>query len=164
MPDDSTAPDKRPPWRHPLPLCAVVAICLVSIGDKYPLTPFPMYSNIDTSADLLMIRNEKDEILPTSRLFNVSSAQGKKRFESTLKEVAGTKDYEDASPEKRQKAGEAFLKKLWESRDKSDVAKLSQAPQKLRAVIRTVSMNGSEFKDHETVVAELDVSKEGGAP
>lgn len=163
MPDPLSVSEKPSPrragwWLYPLLLCGGVAVLLVAVGDQYPLSPFPMYSNIDTSADMLLIRNENDAILPMSRLFNVGSAQGKKRFESELKEAAGTKEYEEADPEKRRQAGVTFLTKLWAGRDKSDVAKLPQPPQKIRAVIRTIAMDGTDFSDTQTVIAELDVS------
>ncbi|MES2705906.1 MAG: hypothetical protein V4726_04815 [Verrucomicrobiota bacterium] len=169
MPADPLPSDKRPWWKHPLLPCVVIAAVLVRLGElpageQYPLTSFPMYSNLESSADMLMIRNERDELLPMSRLFNVGSAQVKKRFESTLREVAGTKNYEEVSPEKLQQAAGSVLKKLWDARDKGDVARLAQPPRKLRAIIRTVSMNGTDFKDEQTVVGELDVSQEGGAP
>lgn len=151
-------------WRHPLVPCGAVALALVAVGDEYPLTPFPMYSNIDHSADMLMVKNEKDEILPMSRLFNIGSAQGKKRLETELQKVAGTKDYEKTSPEQRAKAGSVFLTKLWEGRDKGDVDRLAHTPQRLRAVIRTVSMEGTKFKDEQFLMAEINVAQEGGAP
>lgn len=146
-------------WRHPAGLCATLGVALVIIGDKYPLSNFPMYSNLgkieDTSADLMLITNEADRPLPMSKLFDVGSAQGKKRFESILQKVAGTKEYEDAPPDKRRAAGEAFLAKLWEARDEDDVESFN--PREFRLKIRTVAMRHGVFSDTTTEIATMTV-------
>lgn len=144
--------------------CAIVAAALTAIGDAYPLSPFPMYSNIDTSADMLLVTNEKDEVLPLSRLFNSGSAQLKKRYEKVLQKSAGTREYEKASESERRAAGEAFLKDLWADRDKGDVAKLAAPPASLRLKIRTFTMEGTNFSDKMTPIAEWTPAVEGGAP
>ena len=149
---------------HPLIPCAALAVVLVAIGDAYPLSPFPMYSNIDTSADILLVTNEKDEVLPLSRLFNSGSAQLKKRFEKTLQKVAGTREYEDAPEAKRRAAGMEFLKDLWAGRDAGDVAKLPSAPLELRLKMRTVTVEGTQFKDATSGIAEMTLTKEGSTP
>lgn len=122
-----------------------------------------MYSRLgEARADMLLITNEADKPLPMSKLFNVGSAQGKKRFESELKEVSGTKEYEDTTPEKRRQAGETFLANLWKDRDASDVAKWN--PQLFRLKIRTVALEDGKFLDTTTLIAEMAVPQtEGGA-
>ncbi len=160
---ESNAPQRRW-WQHPLVPCAAVAVLLVAVGDAYPLSPFPMYSNIDTSANMLLVTNEKDEALPLSRLFNSGSAQLKKRFEKELQDQTGTREYQDVKPEQQVAAGQAFLRDLWAGRDKGDVAKLPAPPQVLRLKIRTMTMNGTEFGDTIHPIADLAVTGEGGEP
>lgn len=149
---DKLPPRLRRAARHPAFLCVLVALILKLIGDAWPLSHFPMYSSISDSADILFVTNEKDEPLPMSRLFNVGSAQSKKRFETYLKKVAQTRKYEEATEEQRRRAGEELLENLWAGRDEGDVA--DYAPRVLRLKMRTVSMRGNEFQDRSTLLAE----------
>ena len=122
-----------------------------------------MYSRLgEARADMLLITNENDQPLPMSKLFRTGSAQGKKRFESELKDVSGTKEYEDTTPEKRREAGAKFLAKLWENRDAGDVAQYN--PKTFRLKIRTVALDDGKFTDDITLIAEMPVPQtEGGA-
>lgn len=163
---EPTVPSRRTPvWQYPPLLAAGLALALVAIGEAYPFSHFPMYSAIESSADMLLVTNEKDEVLPLSRLFHSGSAQLKKRFEKELQTRAGTREYEKADPAKLQAAGEAFLSKLWEGRDAGDVAKLATPPQLLRLKIRTMTMEGTRFVDETHVISEISVTpKAGGTP
>ncbi len=139
-------------YRHPAFWSIIVAIALVAIGDRYPFSHFPMYSKVDGRADILYITNEKDEPLPMRELFKVGSAQGKKRYENTLREISGKRDTERVTEAHRQAAGTAFLSRLAGDAKPSTLAKYK--PTALRAWLKTVSMESGTFEDSKIMLAE----------
>lgn len=144
------------PWlRWPLP-CLGLAILLVVIGDQFPFTPFPMYSNVEPSADVLFVTDEQDEPLAISTLFDVGSAQAKKRFEKELLTVSNTRDYEKASPEQVTRAAESFLQQLWKDRKPKRTDALNF--QKLRARIITITLDDrSKLQRQEHALGEISL-------
>lgn len=145
---------KKSNWLGWLIACFPVAIALVGIGDQFPFSPFPMYSNIDSSADVLFVTNRKDEPLAISSLFDVGSAQAKKRFEKELLAVADTRDYEKATKEQVNLAAQSFLQQLWKDRK----VKKTEALQGdgLRAHVITISLDAnSKFQRTEQLLGEI---------
>ena len=141
-------------WLWWLIACFPAAIALVAIGDQFPFSPFPMYSNIDSSADVLFVTNRKDEPLAISSLFDVGSAQAKKRFEKELLAVADTRDYERATKEQVNLAAQSFLQQLWKDRK----VKKTEALQGdgLRVHVITISLDAnSRFQRTEHLLGEI---------
>ena len=151
-----TTTSLRPTWPWWLIACFVIAFGLVGIGDQYPLSPFPMYSNVEPSVDILYVTDQDDKPLPISSLFDVGSAQGKKRFEKELYAISKTRDYENAKPKDVNKAAENFLTKLWADRKvkKTDALGLKQ----IKARIITVSLDEqSKFDRQEHALGQIDI-------
>lgn len=154
-----TTTSLRPTWPRWLVACIVIAFALVGIGDQYPLSPFPMYSNVEPSVDILYVTDQNDKPLAISSLFDVGSAQGKKRFEKELYAISKTRDYENAKPKDVNKAAENFLTKLWAGRNNSQVKKTDALGLKqLKARIITVSLDEqSKFDRHEHPLGQIDI-------
>lgn len=147
-------PETTSRWPWCLAACTALAFILVGIGDQFPFSPFPMYSNIDSSADVLFVTNRRDEPLAISSLFDVGSAQAKKRFEKELLAIAKTRDYENASQEQVTEAAHIFLQQLWNDRKakRTDAMELDG----LRARIITVSLDAdSKLNRTERLLGEL---------
>ena len=145
-------------WLWWFAACFPVAIALVAIGDQFPFSPFPMYSKIDSSADVLYVTNRKDEVLAISSLFDVGSAQAKKRFEKELLGVAETRDYEEATTEQVNLAAHSFLQQLWNDRK----VKKTEAMEfdGLRAHIITISLNAdNKLTTTNQLLGEFDLKK-----
>jgi hypothetical protein len=143
--------------------CVAIAFALVGIKDQYPFSPFPMYSNISPSVDVLYVTDQKDEPLAISSLFDVGSAQSKKRFEKELQSVAKTNEHQKAKPEQIQAAAEKFLKDLWSSRKvhKTDPMGL----EKIKARMITIKLDEqSAFQRTERALGEITVSSPTPAP
>jgi hypothetical protein len=144
----------KPKWLGWLVACPPLAIALVAIGDQFPFSPFPMYSNIDSSADVLYVTNRQDEPLAISSIFDVGSAQAKKRFEKELQAVADTRDYEKATREQVNLAAQSFLQQLWKDRKvkKTEALELDG----LRAHVITISLDAdSKFQRTEQLLGEI---------
>lgn len=139
---ETDAPDGTWSWRLRLAACMVIAILLVAIGDQYPFSPFPMYSKLDSSADVLYVADQNGKPLALGKLFNVGSAQAKKRFEKELLLLAQTRDYEKAKPEQVHAAAVKFLETLWKDRREHRTVKLDLT--QLKAQIITISMDQNE--------------------
>ena len=149
-----SAPELKVNWPWLLAACLAIAIALIGIGDQFPFSPFPMYSNIDSSADVLYVTNRKDEPLAISSLFDVGSAQAKKRFEKELLAVAETRDYEKATKEQVNLAARSFLQQLWKDRKIKKTEALEG--EGLRAHIITISLDSdSKLKRTEQLLGEL---------
>ena len=137
---------------HPLFLCIAIAFALVGIGDQYPFSPFPMYSRIDGTAEVLFVSNEKDEPLPLSKVFGHGSAQLKKRFESNLQDVAGTKDWWKTTDAQRQEAATRFLAR---ETVKLDAAKRAKYPASaLKVWLISITMEGGQFQKQQVLMGQ----------
>lgn len=145
--------------KHPAVLCVFTASLLVAIGDRYPFSPFPMYSNIDGRAEVLYLTNESDAPLPLSDLFGHGSAQLKKRYETNLEEIAGTKDYDRATPEQLNQAGREFLDRLVAGMTEKQKRKLREKyrPEILRLWVLSLDSTHGDFEESRTALAEKPV-------
>lgn len=103
---------------HPVTLCVVVALALTGIGDQYPFSPFPMYSDIGEDADVLFLTDQDGKLVPLSSVFGISSAQAKKQFKDSLYRASAgagkTRNHDQASPEAIAAAARDFLEGMWE--------------------------------------------------
>lgn len=150
-------------WPILLGVGAVIAVALVGIGDQYPFSSFPMYSNVEPSADVLLVTDQNDQPLAISSLFDVGSAQGKKRFEKELLAEAKTRDYENAKPEQVSKAAEKFLQNLWKDRKEKKTAALNLTA--LKARIITISLDENDhFKREAHALGQIAVVPSAPAP
>lgn len=137
---------------------AVVALLLCAIGDKFPFSPFPMYSNPDTSADVLFVTDDRDRVVHTKDAFNLPASGAKKDYEGILQRIAGTKEYEDAKPEQVKLAGEQMLQKLLDSRTKKWAA-YAEGAGSLRLKVFTVTYKDGKFTETTRLLAERPLAK-----
>ncbi len=160
MTDESIDKTRKCPWwqRYPYVDVFLVAVILCGIGDKFPFTPFPMYKNPDTSADVLFVTDENDQVIHTRTAFDIAASGAKKDFEGFLDRIAKTKDYENAQPEQVKQAGEQMLEKMYGQRVLKSWKKYN--PSTLRLKMFTVSFKNGEFKEETHVLAERQVPKE----
>jgi len=154
-------PEARPRWWQRFAYMDVflAALLLCAIGDKFPFTPFPMYANPDTSADVLFVTDEKDCIIHTRDAFGTAASAAKKDFEGILYRIAKTKEYEDARPEQVKMAGEQMLDKLYAGRTKKWPAYREKAAA-LRLKIFTVTFKDGKFTEETRILAERPLPKE----
>ncbi|MBP7949105.1 MAG: hypothetical protein KA004_05570 [Verrucomicrobiales bacterium] len=151
---------RLPWWRRFAYLDVLVAAAvLCAIGDKFPFSPFPMYANPDTSADVMFVTDEKDGIIHTRDAFGLAASGAKKDFEGILYRLARTKEYEDAKPEQVRMAGEQMLEKLYAGRTKK-WAEYRDRTTSLRLKMFTVTYKDGRFTEETRVLAERSLPKE----
>ena len=67
----------------------VIALLLQWIGEEFPFSNFPMYSNLSTKSDYLYLTNEEDQPLGCQSIFNLKTDVLKKMYNARLKELKG---------------------------------------------------------------------------
>ncbi len=139
-------------WRHPAGWALLLACALVGIGECYPFTPFPMYSNPDGSADILYVTDQTDAPLPMRAVFGVGSAQGKKRYEKVLRSTPGLRDSQRATPTEMRAAGQQFLATL--SRDTKPKALQKYSATGLKLWLKRINMAKGHFDPEIIFLAE----------
>jgi hypothetical protein len=149
------ATSNRTHWQRWLAAAAACGLILVAIGEKYPFTPFPMYSKVEPVADVLKVVDQNDRPIAISSVFGVGSAQAKKRFEKELVLTAKTREVSEAAPEQVLKAGRKFLKLLWDQRTPKKAAAISIL--KAKHITITLRPEGG-FLETERLVGELAVT------
>ncbi len=93
----------------------ILATALYFIGDQFPFSNFPMYSNLPEGADGVFVTTEKGEFVPMTRTFNVSSQTSRKMFTRELKTILkarGEGDTKMATETEVQRAAQIVLTEL----------------------------------------------------
>jgi len=67
----------------------VIALLLQWIGEEFPFSDFPMYSNLSTKSDYLYLTNAEDQPLGCQSIFNLKTDVLKKMYNARLKELKG---------------------------------------------------------------------------
>ena len=67
----------------------MIALLLQWIGEEFPFSNFPMYSNLSTKSDYLYLTNEEDQPLGCQSIFNLKTDVLKKMYNARLKELKG---------------------------------------------------------------------------
>ena len=137
----------RANWRHPAMVLPALILFTQIIGEFYPFSHFPMYSNpSDQPSDYIFVvdaanRTEDGEYIPVSMedVFGVRAAKAKKIFISRLKDYAKDRgvEREDLTPEQTAEVAATLLEYL-RGRAKA-IRKTEQLPARLalvRGVIR----------------------------
>lgn len=129
------------PFRH----MTVLVIALYLIGDQFPFSNFPMYSNFDNEADVFFVTDQKDQPLPMEGVFKTGSSSAKKRFKKELGKICNPKgrDTKQSTLEERHAAGEIILGTLVD-----DLRKAAVPPgtTELRFYRRTFRMVDDHFE------------------
>ncbi|TLD70656.1 hypothetical protein FEM03_10080 [Phragmitibacter flavus] len=98
------------PFRH----MTALVIFLYVVGEQFPFSNFPMYSNFGLDADVMYVTDENDQPLSMKPLLRTSSSSAKKRYKKELSELCkkSNRNINDALPAERQKAGAIVLQSL----------------------------------------------------
>ena len=67
----------------------VIAVLLQWIGEEFPFSNFPMYSNLSPKSDYLYLTNAKDQPMGCQSIFNLKTDVLKKMYNARLKELKG---------------------------------------------------------------------------
>ncbi len=102
----------RLPFRHVILLVLGLAV----VGEFYPFSNFPMYSNIVDEADVVYVTDQNDRILPMQVLFRTASSSAKKTYKRNLRDLCGPagRSTDEATAAERAEAGRVTLAALHE--------------------------------------------------
>lgn len=75
--------------RIPFRFCLLVVLALHLIGEEYPFSPFPMYSNFHNDARVVWIADQDGHPLATSDHFGLRASTIKKVLDQRARELAG---------------------------------------------------------------------------
>jgi len=75
---------------------AVLVVVSLLVKECYPLSPFPMYSNLSNGAHYFYLTDGTDQPLALKPNFAVSGSDLKKKYHAYLNEVGREKGIEDA--------------------------------------------------------------------
>lgn len=135
------------PFRH----MAALVLALLIIGEQFPFSNFPMYSNFGTDADVMYVTDQNDQPISMKPLLKTSSSSAKKRYKKELSNVCkkSGRDIEEATAEERQKAGAITLKSLV---DDLDNRRLPAGTSELRLYQRTFEFDrkADHVREHPT--------------
>lgn len=151
--------EDRPARRSFLAL-GVVVVALALIGDEFPFSDFPMYSNFDSEVRVVYLADQKGEPLPCQRVAGTASSQVKKRYKAARRKLGGPRE-DNGDPHLRRNAGAMVLEDLiqrirdpekphrleWLRENRPDCAGL----QLVEIIIRR---EGSAITEEERVLAE----------
>lgn len=141
------------PFRH---VTAVVLACYL-IGDQFPFSDFPMYSNFDTEADVYFVTDQNDQPLAMKRTFKTPSSGTKKRFKKELGKIVNPsgRDTKEAKPDELARAGKIVLNSLVED---VRLAAVPEGTTAFRLYRRTFRMeNDTPSDDKPELLAEQPV-------
>lgn len=140
----------------PLALLAAMVAVLYLIGDEYPFSNYPMYSNFDEEALVFFIADENGNPLQMRDLFDKSASDAKKIYKSHLERLcreAGV-DAEDAPAALSEAAGRKVLEQLLGEHRRPDFSSVTAGVNVLQARLRRVWLEDGVFHDEFTLLAE----------
>lgn len=146
------------PFRH---MTAVVVACYI-IGDEFPFSDFPMYSNFDTEADVYYVTDQRDKPVAMKRAFKTPSSGTKKRFKKELGKIVNPagRDTKQAQPEELARAGRIVLATLVED---LRPASLPEGTTSVRLYRRTFRMEDDKLSDDKPeLLAEQTLTSSNG--
>jgi hypothetical protein len=122
----------RLPFRH---MTALVLLLYV-VGEQFPFSNFPMYSNFGLEADVMFVTDQNDQPVLMKPLLKTSSSSAKKRYKKELSNLCKKSGHhiDEATTEEKQKAGSMVLKTLIEDLDQR---RLQPDTRELRLYLRT---------------------------
>lgn len=141
-----------------------LVVALMIIGEHFPFSNFPMYSNFGTDADVMFVTDQNNEPVYMKPLFNTSSSSAKKRYKKELSTICkkGGHDISEATTEERNEAGSNVLKSLM---DDIDHNQLPPHITELRLQLRTFEFDREADKvvEHEPeLLASLPLNSKSG--
>lgn len=106
--------------RMPFRFCLLVVLALHLIGEEYPFSPFPMYSNFQHDARVVWIADQDGKPLASSDYFGLRVSTIKKVLDRRARELAaGYRQRGEPVPsadDLARAAGALVLEELWTER------------------------------------------------
>lgn len=107
-------------WRIPFRLCLLVTLLLHVIGEEYPFSDFPMYSNFQNDARVAWIADQDGKPVASSEFFGLRVSTIKKILDRRMRDLAreGRERDGQAPPEDElaRQAAALVLEELWQER------------------------------------------------
>ena len=144
------------PWKW-LILAVVV---LRVIGDEFPFSDFPMYSNFDHEVTVVYLADGNGNPLPTQRVVDTASSQVKKRYKAARKALGGER--EEDGPEHDEFVQPAAHRVLDDLAGRIDWKWVDRhAPGLDRMVLRRITCRrvGTTIEQREETLGEREVSR-----
>ena len=155
------APEKENLWqrirRAPLALMVAMVVGLYLIGDEYPFSNYPMYSNFDEEALVFFLSDENGTPLKMREVFDKSASDAKKIYKNHLQRLAkdaNIADDQEPPLTMMQEAGRKVLDQFLTEHKRPDFAEQMAAHPALQAHLRRVWLENGEFHDQFTLLAE----------
>jgi len=151
-----------PPWRQPIVALPLLVVFLLVVGEFYPFSDFPMYSDPDPGVtDYIYLGNAdaleddgKPTPIPMQDLVGVRAAKAKKIFHTDLEEYAKSlgKKKPDLSEAERQSVAAKTLAYLRSQETRMGTAQM--LPERLALVHGEIDLVlGEGIRETQTVLA-----------
>lgn len=157
---DEHSVDSPSIWKRirnaPLSLMTFMVVVLYLVGDEYPFSNYPMYSNFDEEALVFFISDENGSPFKMRDIFDKSSSDAKKIYKSHLKKLCKESEIkmDEAPLALKQAAGKKVLDQFLREHKRSDFAEQTAGCAALQAQLRRVWLEHGDFHDEFTVLAE----------
>jgi hypothetical protein len=135
---------------------ATVVVALYFIGERFPFSNFPMYSNFDEEARVVFVTDESGGVLPIKQLFRRASSSSKKMYKARLNRICrenGTGP-DDASEDDRRAAAAWVLDELLKLKRPRSFEELTAGKAKLQLGIERIILEDGTIRRERTVLAE----------
>ena len=126
-----------------------VALLLI-VGENYPFSNFPMYSNLEDEAVYFIVRNSRGETLPYVTSFRSRSSYVPKALKAERRKLEKEGMSSEAALTQAGKNVMRYLLERAEPQKREDLLRNG-----LRLIEVRISVNDSRLKEEESIVAEL---------
>ena len=136
-----------------------IVVALYFIGEWFPFSNFPMYSNFDEEARVVFVTDEHGEALPMKRLFRRASSSSKKMYKSRLNRICREKGIktEDAGDDERRAAAAWVLDELLKLKRPKRFEELTAGKSGLQLGIERIILDDGAMRNERTVLAEVSL-------
>jgi len=126
-----------------------VALLLI-VGENYPFSNFPMYSNLEDESVYFIVRNSRGETLPYVTSFRSRSSYVPKALKAERRKLEKEGMSSEAALTQAGKNVMRYLLERAEPQKREDLLRNG-----LRLIEVRISVNDSRLKEEESIVAEL---------
>lgn len=150
-------------WSVPFRLCLGVAMLLHCIGEEYPFSNFPMYSNFQRDARVVWVADQNGDPVPTNDYFGRRASTIKKIFDTRMSEMKReAKRGGRPIPPDEEAAREAaalVLAELWKGRRENRLERAGIT--ELRFLEQNIRFEGDQFVETEIQLAVRPMPTDG---
>mgnify|MGYP006906265302 CR=1 FL=1 len=152
--------------RHPLFVMWAIVVFSLIVKESYPLSHFPMYSNIEPKSHYFYLANGNGEPLKGKRYFGIAMSNMKKKYHSFLTPLAEVRSDEAGKRIKASELGEADQEQCGQNlidyllpRGEARGSWKRDKPDVLRLVRIDIKREGTVLKETKRVIAERSIAK-----